>query len=155
MIYKTLLLFFLITIFAFAQEITRITVIEDNVSSYVPAYNFEGSLYIDAQSLAEALEGKVTYKSYNNQSIIEFAKFTLTFTAKNPFVNLTSKITGDIQTFQLTTSTHLMGSRIFIPIRQSLEIISLAYTKPIVIDSPYRILVINVKEKKQNFITHC
>ena len=77
--------------FLYAQEITRITVVEDENSQSIPSYNYQGTIYVSLKHLADAIHLSSRTLDAGNALEINFQNVTLGFTSKNPFVLITSQ----------------------------------------------------------------
>ena len=100
------LLIFLSSV-VFAQEISRISLIEDESSQSIPSYNYQGTIYVSLKHFADGLD--VSNNISDAGSVIEiiFKEVILRFTSKNPYVLITSTISGESIIHQLPTSSHL------------------------------------------------
>lgn len=152
MIIKTLLFFILINCFAFAQEVSSITLSRDNKSYQIPAYNLEGNIYVSIKALADGLKLAYEEDKFSKKIELEINQFRLVFVAKNPFVILRSTETDGDRAIQLYTSTHLISDYLFVPLVQLIDLLNEFYSESIVIVSPNKIMVIDEIEKDQSII---
>jgi len=143
MLKKTLLLFTLSSAFLTAQTISGVTYTVNNNSFQIPAYNFNGTIYIAVEKIADALE-LVSTVSINSEKIeIDFPDNVLSFTSRNPFATIYSKETNQSISHQLKKSSHLMDKLIFVPIIEAVNLFSLASHRAIIILSPNKISLVD------------
>ena len=108
MLKKTLLLFTLSSAFLTAQTISGITFTVNNNSFQIPAYNFNGTIYIAVEKIADALELVSTVSDNSEKIEIDLPDNVLSFTSRNPFATIYSKKTNQSISHQLKKSSHLM-----------------------------------------------
>jgi len=80
----SLLLFFLTT-FITPQEISRVTLIEDENSYTVPSYNYQGTIYVSLKHFAESLNLSGGLSVSENAIEIDLKNFVLKSVCKNYF----------------------------------------------------------------------
>ncbi len=126
----------LITISGHAQTINNLAVVNGKVTKYIPVYDREGTIYIAAKPLADALS--VNYFYYPNEEKIElnFPSTDLYITAQNPFLILKEKNSGKSYIYQLPTSTYLLNKEVFIPLKYCMEILKKASGMEMNLTSP-------------------
>jgi len=139
MLKKTLLLFTLSSAFLTAQTISGVTFTVNNNSFQIPAYNFNGTIYIAVEKIADALELVSTVSNNSEKIEIDFPDNVLSFTSRNPFATIYSKETSQSISHQLKRSSHLMDKLIFVPMTEAVDLFSLAYHRAIIIISPNKL----------------
>lgn len=150
--FRISLLLVFISNFLIAQEITWITIIVDGSSKSIPAYNYQGLVYISVQYLAESLNKSFELSDDSKVISISFLQNTLEFKAKNPFVIIIPKSSGKLETYQLPTSSHFIDELIFIPLNEILDLFNNYGDDSIVINSPNKLMVLQHEQKQVNSI---
>jgi N-acetylmuramoyl-L-alanine amidase len=109
-----------------AQTVTKLQVILDKKTYYIPVYDREGTIYIDVKSFADVLSINNIYDSKTEKLKLSFIDYTLFVTAKDPFLVLQKKNGKEQNIIQLPTSTYSLKGKIYIPLKYSLETLSKA-----------------------------
>ena len=131
----------------FGQEISRITIVEGDISHSVPSYNYQGTIYISLKHFTESLNIKVNQRDGSNVIEVDFHEVSIRFTAKNPFVVITTKSLSRSVIHQLPTSTHLVDQLIFVPLNETIEIFNKYFEKSIAVVSPGKVLILQKNQK--------
>ena len=139
MLKNTLLFLTLLNAFLTAQTISSVTFTIKNNSFQILAYNFNGTIYIAVEKIADALKLVSTVSDNSEKIEIDFPDNILSFTSRNPFATIYSKETNQFISHQLKRSSHLMDKLIFVSMNEAVELFSLAYHRAIIILSPNKI----------------
>jgi len=121
MIPKKIILFVLFYVMlCFAQSAVTIEVDYGKVKKNIPVYNRQGTIYIPISQLADILG--INYNLLQDQEMVRFhfPKSDLTVTSKNPYLVIESKEKTK-EVIQLPTSTYLINSQVYIPLKYSLR----------------------------------
>lgn len=145
----SLLLIFFSTVI-YSQEINRVTLIEDEINYQIPSYNHQGTIYVSLKHFAEGLKLKEKVSDSNNVIELDIENFLLRFTSKNPYVVIISKSTGKSIIYQFPTSSHLIDDLMFVPLKETIELLNKYCLKSLAIISPGKIIVL---PKEQNDFT--
>ena len=140
------LLFFLSGLLC-AQELSSISIIENDVSIQVPSYNHQGTIYISLKHFADVLNANSVAEDSGNALVILFNEVQIKFTAKNPYVIVTSNQTRETYTHQLPVSTHHIDNFIFVPLNETNELFNKYSEKSLAIISPGKVLVLEKDQK--------
>lgn len=118
---KIILLVFFYAAMCFAQGST-IEVVHGKEKKDIPVYNRQGTVYIPIRQLADFLG--VTYNLLQGDEMIRFhfPQDDLIVTSKNPYLVLQSKERTQ-EVVQLPTSTYLINSQVYIPLKYCLAIL--------------------------------
>jgi hypothetical protein len=71
---KTSLLLVLFSYLLLAQEISQITLIEDEISQSIPSYNHQGTIYISVKHFSDALKLDSNFSDSGSAFEIAFQK---------------------------------------------------------------------------------
>ncbi len=142
------LLLILMFSFLYAQEITRITVVEDENSQSIPSYNYQGTIYVSLKHLADAIHLSSRTLDAGNSLEINFQNVTLGFKSKNPFVIITSHDTGESNIYQFPTSSHFINNLIFVPLNETIELLNKHYDKSLIVISPSKVIVLEKDQQR-------
>ncbi len=118
------LLLILMYSFLHAQEITRITVVEDESSQSVPSYNYQGTIYVSLKHLADVTHLSNKILDGGNTLEITFQDVNLRFKSKNPYVIITVNVSGESSICQFPTSSHFINNFIFVPLNETIELLN-------------------------------
>lgn len=138
--------FFFIIIFGsslFAQELSNFTLVQNNRTDLIQVVTQNGVEYIAVNQFSNLLGLKNIIEAGNQKIKIYFPDYVLSLTAKNPYLILLNKSTGEEQTYQFPTSTIPTANDLLIPLNYSLPIFRKALNKKIVRENPNRIIVLN------------
>jgi hypothetical protein len=146
------LLFTILSIHLYAQEIFWISVMEGERSQSVPSYNYQGTIYVSVKHLADALG--INYVASQKDRTLEvlFPDVTVRYTANTPFIMITSKVSGKLTSNQMPTSAHFVNNFVFVPLNETLALFNLYGEKSLVIVSPGRIIVLPEGQLELNSI---
>ncbi len=141
------LLLFLISSLLFAQEISRISIVDGELSQSVPSYNYQGTIYLSLKHFAESL--KVTSNIHDEGNVIEIdlEEVLLRFTSKNPYVVITTKSSEKSDIHQLPTSTHFVDELVFVPLNETIELFNKYFSRSLAVISPGKVLVLQKDQK--------
>ncbi len=139
---KTSLLFVLFTYLLLAQDISQISLIEDEISQSIPSYNHQGTIYISVKHFSDALKLDSNFSDSGSTFEIAFHEVTLRFTLKNPYVVITSKVSEESTIHQLPTSSHIIDNFIFVPLYETIEIFNKYFDKSLAVISPGKVIVL-------------
>lgn len=106
-----------------AQSVDQLVLINENKTSYLPAYNREGQIYFSIIHLAEALSLNYKADGKNDKVEIEFNNYSLLAKIKNPFLMLENRVSDEKQVIQLATSTYFLDNNLFVPLDYILPIL--------------------------------
>ncbi len=67
--------------FLYAQEITRITVVEDEKSHSIPSYNYQGTIYVSLKHLADVT--RLNNRIVDSGNALEFTFQDVTLTCSS------------------------------------------------------------------------
>lgn len=143
----SLLLIFLSAV-VFGQEISRITLIEDESSQSVPSYNYQGTIYVSLKHLTDKLKVSNNVSDAGSAIEIIFQEVTLRFTLKNPYVVITSKLKGESAIHQLPTSSHFINNFIFVPLNETIELFNKYSEKSLAVISPGKVIVLSKDQQE-------
>lgn len=149
--FRILFLLFFFPLISFAQEISRITLVENENSVSIPSYNYQGIIYVSLKHLTDELRLNSTISNAGNSLEIKFQSAILRFTSKNPYVLIISEEPEISEIYQLPTSTHFIDSFMFVPLTEAIELINKYHNKSLVIMSPGKVIVL---AKDQQTINH-
>ena len=138
--------FFFIIIFAsslFAQELSNFTLVQNNRTDLIQVVTQNGVEYIAVNQFSNLLGLKNITDSGKQKIKIYFPDYVLSLSAKNPYLILLNKSTGEEQTYQFPTSTIPTANDLLIPLNYSLLIFRNALNKKIVCENLNRIIVLN------------
>jgi len=144
---RTSLLFIFFSSLLFAQEISRITLIEDESSQSIPSYNYQGTIYVSLKHFADGLDVTNNVSDAGSAIEIVFQEVTLRFTLKNPYVVITSKVSGESAIHQLPTSSHFINNIIFVPLNETIDLFNKYYFKSLSVISPGKVIVLSKDQK--------
>ncbi|MGB5528765.1 MAG: hypothetical protein WBQ32_02245 [Ignavibacteriaceae bacterium] len=147
---KISLLLIILTGFLNAQELSWISLIEGEKSQSIPSYNYQGTIYVSLKHFADGLGVSTIASEAGKVVIISFPEFSLRFTLKNPFIVITSSISGDSTIHQLPTSSHYSNNLIFVPMNETLELFNEYSERSLAVISPGRIIVLPKEQKEIN-----
>jgi hypothetical protein len=139
---RTTFLFVFISSFLFAQEISRITLLNDESSQSVPSYNFQGTVYVSLKHFADGLSANSSLSDFGSTIKINFKEFIVQFTSKNPFVMITTKESGETNIHQFPTSSHFIDNFMFVPLNETIELFNKYSDKSLAVISPSKVLVL-------------
>lgn len=145
---RTSLLIFFLTTLIFPQELSRVTLIEGENSNAIPSYNYQGIVYVSLKHFAESLHLSKEFSEANNVVKINVEDFILRFTSKNPYVVVTSKLTGKSTIHQYPTSTHFIDDLIFVPLNETIDVFNKYYSKSLAIVSPGKVIVLSKEQSE-------
>jgi hypothetical protein len=151
-ILKRSFLFILFVSLNYPQELSRISLIDDNTSYYIPSYNYAGNPYISVQYLASSLGIPFNVDIHTESVEVEFHDYKASFIPRSPFLVLKSKLDNKIKTVQLVTSSHFIDGLIFVPLHEILDLINQFHNKSVIYASPNRLMVIDPDEEDINTI---
>ncbi len=126
----------------YAQEITQITVVEDENSQSLPSYNYQGTIYVSLKHLADIIHLSSESTEKGNTIEIIFQDITLHFKSKNPYVIIKIHDSGESSIYQYPTSSHFINDLIFVPLNETLELFNKYYDKSLIVISPGKIIVL-------------
>ena len=132
---------FLFTVSIFAQPVKNLAVITENGTKYIPVYDREGTLYISVKPFADAISANYFYNPGTEKLELNFPKYTLLITAKNPFLILKDKANAGTKILQLPTSTYLLNHQVFIPLKYCFETLQLATGMDLTFRAPNTLMV--------------
>lgn len=138
---KFCLLVLLLAPTLFAQENEQFIIQTSKGTSYIPAYERQGTFYFSAKSFAEAVSlnyfinegaGKIEFKSDN---------YSIKISARNPYIIFTSKKDNGFTVVQLPTSTYLIKGHIYIPAKYMVDLLGTLTNKKIDLTKPNQIII--------------
>jgi N-acetylmuramoyl-L-alanine amidase len=147
---KILFLFIsLFTLTSFAQKSSTLELINGLKSSRIPVYERSGTIYFSLESFAKALSLNSYYNSASEKIELKFDDYNLKFTARNPFVVLTSNSDNKVKVYQLPTSTYLIYNQIFVPLKYAIEPLQIALDKNLILDENKHLVLTTRTEDTQ------
>jgi hypothetical protein len=135
-----------------AQEISRITLIEDESSQSVPSYNYQGTIYVSLKHFADGLNASNNVSDFGNAIEIAFKEVVLRFTSKNPYVLVSPKESGQSIIHQLPTSAHFINNFIFVPLIETVELFNKYSDKSLAVISPGKVIVLAKDQQNMGII---
>lgn len=142
------LLLILMYSFLHAQEITRITVVEDESSQSIPSYNYQGTIYVSLKHLADVIHLNSKTIEEGNALEITVYEVTLRFKSKNPYVIITVNASGESSIYQFPTSSHYINNLIFVPLNETIDLLNKYYDKSLIVLSPGKVIILQ-KDQQQ------
>lgn len=146
MLKKSFLVFFLSGLLC-AQQLSRISVIENDNSYQIPSYNHQGTIYISLKHFVDALTIISVAEDSGNSIVVLINDVQLKFIAKNPYVIITLNQTEERYTHQLPVSTHFIDKFIFVPLNETIELFNKYSEKSLAIISPGKVFVLEKDQK--------
>lgn len=146
MLKNSFLLFFLSGLLC-AQQLSRISVIENDNSFQVPSYNHQGTIYISLKHFVDALTIISVAEDSGNSLVVLIDDVRIKFTAKNPYVIITLNQTEEKHSHQLPVSTHFIDKFIFVPLNETIELFNKYSEKSLAIISPGKVFVLEKDQK--------
>ena len=120
----------------FAQGNNNVLIIQNQTMKNIPAYVREGTTYFSLKDFADVLSINYYYNENSQKIEIKQDNYSLIISARNPFFVLKERQTNQESVIQLPTSTYLINSKVFVPLKYSLATfqkilgISLRYEEP-------------------------
>lgn len=139
---KILLLMLLLSSALFSQRLLKLTVSIGDRTEYVPYIVRNGMVFTSAKELAKVVSGNYYYNPESAKLELKFPNYTLKVTARNQFIILTHRKTGNKHVYQIPISTRLVKGDVFIPIKYSLLYINLAAETEIVFNNESKHLTV-------------
>ena len=115
----------------FSQRLLKLSVSVNGETKYVPYIVKNGLVFSSAKELAKILSGNYYYSPESAKLELKFPNYTLKVTARNQFLILTHRETGNKHVYQIPISTRLVKGDVFIPLKYTLLYINLAAEKEI------------------------
>lgn len=131
---RLLLILFMFPSVLFAQRTLKITFDTGGKTETVSFLLRRGLVYASSRDLAEAISGNYYYNNKADKVEIKFSNYKLKLTARNQYIVLTDKSTGDQDVYQLPLSTMLIKNDVFVPLKYALQYFELASGKEIKYD---------------------
>lgn len=128
------------------QATNNVLIVTKEGMKNIPAYIREGTIYISLKDFADALPVNYYYNENTQKIELKFDNASLKVSARNPYLILKEKTSGNERVIQLPTSTYLINSKLFIPLQYSLNTISLAFGNELKFQEPNKIIVGPIKE---------
>ncbi len=141
--YLILILVYFIAAFNYSQNISKLTLISNGKTSYIPVYDREGTIYISVKPFADALSMDYSFQPETERIILSFPNYKLFITAKDPFLVLQKNDGGGSEVIQLPTSTYSFGNQIYIPLKYSLDALVKASGIDLSFQAPAALIVKN------------
>jgi N-acetylmuramoyl-L-alanine amidase len=132
---------------SFGQDGNNVLIVTKDGMKNIPAYVREGTVYFSLKDFADALSINYYYNEDAQKIEVKFDRYSVKASAKNPFFVLTDKNTSTQSVIQLPTSTYLISNKVYVPLKYSLNSLSLAYGKELSFEAPNKILIGKVKEE--------
>ena len=109
-------------------------------TKYISVYERQGTIYFAPEELAQVLGVPVYFNKDAGKLEVKFVQNTLTVTAKNPYLVITTK-EGKKTAYQLPTSTYTANNKIYMPLKYSLNALKKAYGNDIIYSPPDKLSV--------------
>jgi len=145
--------FFLITLIigfsflSFGQDGNNVLIVTNDGMKNIPAYIRESTIYFSLKDFADALAINYYYNEDAQKIEIKSDRYSLKASARNPFFVLTDRSTTTQSVIQLPTSTYLINNKVFVPLKYSLNSLSIAYGKDLSFEAPNKIVIGKVKDE--------
>lgn len=140
---KLLLLILLFSVTAAAQEVKNLELITDKGTKYIPVYVREGTVYFSAKHFAESLPTNFYFSERTNKFEFKFSDYLLKVTARNPYLIITKRNSGNQLVYQLPTSCFVFDNRIYIPAKYSAQPLQIALQKEVRFEEPNKLIIGN------------
>ena len=148
--FRISLLLIILSSFLSAQELSWISLTDGEETYAIPSYNYQGTIYVSIKHLADGLGVTSTSSDADKIVTISLPEFSLRFTLKNPFVVITSNISGNLSIQQLPISSHYINNLIFVPLNETLELFNKYSNSSLALISPGRIIALPREQKEIN-----
>ncbi len=140
---KIFLILLLNTTFLVFGQQGKLTVINSNESFNLPIFQKDGIKYFSLKQFAKFLSADVSENNKLEFIQADFPDYKFIATKGNPFIKLVNNQTHEIISYQLPTSTYLINDEIFIPIKYSVQALSLALSKKIIYNGSDSLTITN------------
>lgn len=131
----------------FGQTANNVLVVTKDGMKNIPAYVREGTLYFSLKDFADALSVTYYYNENAQKIEVKFDKYFLKSSARNPFIVLKERNIDKQIIVQLPTSTYLINSKVFVPLKYSLKTLERAVGKQLKFEEPNKIVVGVINEE--------
>jgi N-acetylmuramoyl-L-alanine amidase len=135
---------FLVLLFAptlLAQEDEQFIIQTSKGTSYIPAYERQGTFYFSAKSFAEAVSLNYFINEGAGKIELKSADYSVKISARNPYIIFTSKKDNGTSIIQLPTSTYLIKGHIYIPAKYVVGLLGTLLNKKIDLTKPNQIII--------------
>lgn len=129
-----------------SQTTNNVLIVTKEGMKNIPAYIRESTIYFSVKDFADALSINYYYNENTQKIELKFDNASLKVSARNPYLILKERISGNERVIQLPTSTYLISSKLFIPLQYSLRTISNASGVELKFQEPNKIVIGAVKE---------
>jgi N-acetylmuramoyl-L-alanine amidase len=129
-----------------SQSSNNVLVVTKEGMKNIPAYVREGTIYFSLKDFADALSINYYYNESTKKIELRFDKYFVKISARNPFVVVTDRANEKQSVIQLPTSTYLINSKVFLPLKYCLPTLAASYGKELNFELPNKIVVGNFKE---------
>ncbi len=145
-IYLLLLVLFIFSFKLLGQTTNNVLIVTKEGMKNIPAYIREGTIYFSLKDFADALSINYYYNENTQKIELKSDNASLKISARNPYLILKEKISGNEKVVQLPTSTYLINSKLFVPLQYSLGTISSALGSELKFQEPNKIIIGAVRE---------
>jgi len=145
--YTIIILLAVLSARIFGQATNNVLVVTKDGMKNIPAYVREGIIYFSLKDFADALSVNYYYNENAQKIEVKFEKYFVKASARNPFFILKGKNSDKQIILQLPTSTYLINSKVFVPLKYSLKTLERAYGKQLKFEEPNKIIVGSIKEE--------
>ncbi len=146
-----LVVFFIFQSLSFAQNKTKIALIQENTYSLIDAENQAGVIYISVIDLAKSLDIPSTFDNKTGVITISIDSTILQFKSNIYFVSIFSLKDSSVKTLQLPGSPYLDNSKIFVSLNAISDLINQFWNKELVLLAANRVKVVE-KAKIDNVV---
>lgn len=121
---RLLLIILMMSSVLLSQDFVRVNAEFNGVKKEVTAYKKGTLTYIDANDFASLLKVSIFINEKTKKAELKLPKENVKFTANNPFVVVTDKLTNAQKIIQIPISVIYLKNRIFIPVEFAASIIT-------------------------------
>jgi len=139
--FRLILLFLFLLCNVFAQNGNNVLIVTEDGMKDIPAYIREGTIYFSVKDFADALGINYYYNEDSKKIEVKFDKYLLRTSARNPFIVIVNKESSEQNTFQLSTSTFYINSKVFVPLKASIKIFESAFGADLKFEEPNKIII--------------
>ena len=131
-------------------QVTKVSInYKDNLSE-VPLIEFHGTLYFSFSGFVETLSIPHIIKKDGSVMEATFNKVKMSVASGDPYVVINNRADNISKTFQLPVSPISLENEIYLPLKYSLDVISLAFGKEVYLKDSLKMIIseIDIEEKE-------
>ncbi|MFZ1518123.1 MAG: hypothetical protein WAU11_05070 [Ignavibacteriaceae bacterium] len=140
--------------FTFAQDLTKIALIQNNSYQLINAENQTGIVYVSLTDLADALSLPLIKLDKLKSVSLTFDSISVRFNVNNPFVTIYNNKDSILKTVQLSGSPYFKNESIYVSILTLVELINDYWDKELFQLAANRIKVVEKIEEEETLETH-